>query len=137
MSTKQVDSRSVSDDHIRQFERDKASGKQMIHRLRDWEPGDVIFGYDVIQANGSMSGKTFKRGSELGGNSAIRNALNGLEDQPLFGETLSDGTVAFAWVGRIVRTRQERGDPMDGEPGLKFAELEDVTVLASRDGDKE
>lgn len=137
MSTKTADSRSVSNERIRQFEEDKSSGEQMIHRLRDWEAGDVIFGYDVIQANGSMSGKTFKRGNSLGGNSCVENALAGLENQPLIGDTLSDGTVAFAWVGRIVRTRQERGDPMDGEPGLKFAELEDVTVLASRDGDKE
>lgn len=121
-------------DRNEQFEREKAQGEQMIHRLRDWEAGDVIFGYEVHSGSGS-TGKTFKRGGEHGDTPAFRKAIQGFDNAPVLGDELSEGSTAYVWSATIQKTRTAPRGPDPGEPPLKFAELEDVTVLASKTGD--
>ena len=124
----------VSDEEIEQFEQSKMSGEVIIHRLRDWEAGDVVCGYDVV-SDGASHGKTFKRGGEFGDTLAIEQAIDGVRNAPLLGETLDEDTTAFAWVGIIESTRTEGPNPADpGEPPLKFGTLKQVSVLAARSG---
>lgn len=123
----------VSDERIEQFEESKMNGETMIHRLRDWEAGDVVFGYDVV-SDGASHGKTFRRGDVHGDEFAIERAINAVRDAPLVGDELSEGTVAFAWVGKVEKTRTEPPGPDPGEPPLKMAELEQVSVVVARSG---
>lgn len=116
------------------FERYKQDGEQMIHRLRDWEAGDTVFGYDILGESGG-TGKTFKRGGEMGDIPAFRKAIQGFDNVPAIGDELGDGKVAFLWSAEIETTRTDPRDLNDpGEPPLKYAELSNVTVLASKTG---
>jgi hypothetical protein len=122
----------VSEERIKQFEESKMNRQVMIHRLRDWEAGDVVFGYDVVGET-SSTGKTFRRNGEYGEELAIEKAINAMRNAPAIGE-LSEDSQVFAWVGKIERVRTEPRDPHDpGEPPLKHAQLEQVSVLAARD----
>lgn len=130
----------ASDAEIRNFENKKADGEQMIHRLRDWAVGDVVFGYDVVTDSSASTGKTFRREEPSAGGtkSGVQRALDALDAQPVSGDSLGEDTHVFAWVARIESVRTEPRDPMDpGEPPLKFAELKDVAVIASRSGAEE
>jgi len=60
-----------------------------------------------------------------------------LFDVPIGSETLPADGRAYAWVARIESVWQEPGNRSQGEPGLKFAELTDVAVIASRSGGNE
>lgn len=101
----------------------------MVHRLRDWEAGDKIIGYDVVSGNASH-GKTFKPDGRLLDSddpiaAVVEQATGALYDPE------SDSEV-FVWSATIDRVRTEPRDPNDpGEPPLKFAELSDVTVERS------
>jgi len=122
----------VSDEEIAEFEQAKMSREVLVHRLRDWEVGDVVCGYDVV-SDGASHGKTFKRGGEFGDTLAIEQAIDGVRNAPLLGETLDEDTTAFAWVGIIESTRTEGRNPADpGEPPMKTAKLKQVSVVAAR-----
>jgi len=111
----------------------KQRGEHMIHRLRDWQVGQIVWGYDLHRENGSSTGKTFTRGGAS--SEDILRDERGHEQAKEMYETRTEqiqSGAAFYWVGRITRVRVEGRNPADpGEPPLKFAELEQVKVLDS------
>ncbi len=113
----------------------KQSGESMINRLRDWEVGQIVWGYDSVQETGS-TGKTFTR-EEYGGYGDIEDTDRGHERalqmyEARCEQTSTGPTALFCWVGKIQRVRVEAPDPSDpGEPPLTFAELDAVKVLES------
>lgn len=119
--------------------RERLSGEQMVHRLREWDDGDTLFGVTSMNADsGASMGKTFREGGERV-NSAEQMARDRYENPPL---PMSGVTVLFRATVRDPRT--EPRDAMDpGEPPLKFATLTDVEILdwntsedAGGDGDE-
>jgi len=121
---------------VREFIQSKESGESMVHRLRNWEAGDTVYGWDTLSDSGSM-GKTF-RGGENGltddPEGAARDGFEGAVDGPL----ASDTNDVFLWRGTVKSVRTEGRNPMDpGEPPLKFARLSDVEVLDYRLGAEE
>lgn len=98
----------------------------MVHRLRHWAAGDVIFGYDVVRPGGA-TGKTFTR-------EHAESMYNAVEAAPVLGDTLGPETDVFGWVARIESTWSEGPGPDPGEPPLVYASLRDVVVLAYRTG---
>jgi hypothetical protein len=105
--------------------RERVSGEQMVHRLRDWTDGDTLYGVTSFnQDTGTSSGKTFREGGEYG-EDAEQKARNQYERPGL---PMSGVTVLFRATVRNPRT--EPRNPADpGEPPLKFATLTDVDVL--------
>lgn len=121
---------------LREFVDRKESGESMVHRLRSWESGDTVYGYDSRSDSGGM-GKTFRDGGEFGDQSALDAARDGwasaTDPDNLLGGTTND---VFLWSATVESVRTDPPDPMDpGEPPLKFARLTDVKVLAFRPGD--
>lgn len=115
------------DERHRAFIEMKESGEQMVQRLRDWEPHDIVWGWDVRRPNGGTMGKTFRRGDES--RPAHEQAQAVLENPPVPGA----GGVVFVWCGRIESVITEGPDPSDpGEPPLKYAVFHDVQVYDSR-----
>lgn len=110
------------------FKDKKMDGEIMVHRLRDWETGETIWGYDIV-GSGVSSGKTFKRGDDglVGGEMKFSEAIETRMEQHL--EMAEPPCVGFVWCATIERTRTEGRDPADpGEPPLKYAEVSDVVV---------
>lgn len=107
-----------------EFEQHKQSGEAMVHRLRDWSPGDKIVGYDVVSENASH-GKTFQIDRE-------RSLVDSVEDVksqaqgPLY-DPDSDSEL-FVWTATIESVTTEPPGPDPGEPPLTFARLSDVSV---------
>lgn len=107
----------------------KETGMNMVHRLRDWEPGDTIWGYDIQVEDGATSGKTFSRDE-----SSL--VLEGEEYVTLVEERMEamlnehkSPAVGVVWVGTIEKVTEEAHDHSDpGEPPLKHASISDVCV---------
>lgn len=111
---------------VTEFARQKERGEAIVHRLRDWEAGDKIIGYDVVSGNASH-GKTFKPDGRLLDSDDPLSAVVEQATGPLY-DPESDSEV-FVWSATIERVRTEPRDPADpGEPPLKHAQLSDVTV---------
>lgn len=121
------------------FAEAKASGEQMVHRLRDWEEGQTIWGYEVRTEGGGSMGKTHTRDDfSIGKPDEVTDEMefkSHIVDSmyAMLGEGGGDDRrVGFAWVAEIDRVRTEGRDPMDpGEPPLKFAVLRNVSVVES------
>lgn len=122
----------------RAFREMKLDGEHMVHRLRDWREGQIIWGWERENEGGSM-GKTYTRAG----------VGQSMDDHPLdyeghrqamlayhqHAKNASTGTV-FLWVGRVTKVRTAPGDPHDpGEPPNKFAQFTDVRVVDSTDLD--
>lgn len=125
----------ATDDRIEQFEQHKSEGRQMVHRLREWEAGDVLFGVETV-TDGASSGKTFQRGSETNVQ-AFEKASKMFADEPKLGE-LDEDSVVYLYVADIRTVSTDPRDPADpGEPPLKHASLENVRVLTAKTGGDE
>lgn len=105
--------------------RERLSGEQMIHRLRDWTDGDTLFGVTSMNPDsGASMGKTFREGGERG-EDAEQMARDRYERPAL---PMSGVSVLFRATVRDPWT--EPRNPMDpGEPPLKYATLTDVEIL--------
>jgi len=116
---------------VEEFIQSKESGESMVHRLRNWRPGDTVYGWDTLSDNGSM-GKTFRGGDDGltdDPEGAARDGFEGAVDGPLS----SDTNDVFLWRATVESVRTDPPNP-DGEPPLKFAHLSDVRVLDYRLG---
>lgn len=105
--------------------RERLSGRQMIHRLREWEDGDTLYGARTYTDSGA-SGKTFREGSEFGDTTALDMAR-----EQFAGElTLNTNGVSVLYSATVEQVQTDPRDPNDpGEPPLKFARLTDVEIL--------
>lgn len=115
----------------KRFKQFKEQGKHMIHRLRDWEPEDVVWGYETHGETASM-GKTFSKDGPGPADADLSDSgFDAAQDGYEFHleENLDTKGVAFLWVGRIesVHTESRVGD--EGEPPLKEASFRSVRVL--------
>lgn len=93
----------------------------MIHRLREWNDGDTLYGA-VFLGDRSPSGKTFRAAEEPAEDRARdyynRDIFNG------------PGTTAVLYRATVRNPRTDPQNPADpGEPPLKQARLEDVEIL--------
>ena len=106
----------------------KETGMNMVHRLRDWERGDTIWGFDIQSENGSTTGKTFDRSRRLPDDSdPFVETVEQRMAQTL--EMVKKPAVGFVWVGTIEKVTTEGHDHSDpGEPPLKHASISDVCV---------
>ena len=125
----------------RLFKEHKEDGWHMVHRLRDWEPNQILWGYEMHRDGGMRSGKTFTREGITGRaglpdddetpaavNSGHEDAREAYEDSIGF----ADPPAAFFFYGaRIERVRQEPPGADPGEPPLKEAKLRNVFVVDS------
>lgn len=116
---------------VAEFARQKERGEALVHRLRDWEAGDRVIGYDVVSENASH-GKTFRPDGRLLDSDEPIAAITEQATGPLY-DPESDSEV-FVWSATIERVQTEPRGPDPGEPPLKFAELRDVTVERSSVG---
>lgn len=123
------------------FVESKENSEQMVHRLRSWESGDILWGWDSVSAEGAATGKTFRRGKdtldgdgELSGQTApdaARDAYESIKDSDADLRGATPGTSVFLYAARIESVRTEGGSSHDPEPPLKFASLTDVAVVES------
>ena len=127
------------------FKEHKENGEQMVHRLRDWEKGDILWGYESVSGSGS-TGKTFSRRNRENREERIGD-LDGLDPQDAHEsarqafESMTDpdktslgggpDTSVFLYAARIESVRTEGPGPDPGEPPLKFARLGKVVVVDS------
>lgn len=107
------------------FKQSKKQGRQNLHRLRNWEPGDTVWGYEV-RSDGSYTGKTFRREGPISEGLA---AAESAYEQAV--ERASPGTMVFLYVATVQSVGQEPPGPDPGEPPMKFGHLEDVCLLDS------
>lgn len=105
-----------SEDELEQL---LSTGQQMVHRLRDWDEGDTLYGVTFYnEGYDSGSGKTFKD----------EDSARGMFESGGLGAGPGSDTVLFKATVRNPTT--EPHNPADpGEPPLKWAELEDVEIL--------
>jgi hypothetical protein len=98
------------------------NGQQMIHRLRDWSDGDILFGVRSYNAAGgytASSGKTFQDEGRA------RSMFNG---SPVLGNKEDFDVILFKAV--IRGPKRDPADPYDpGEPPSQYATLESVEIL--------
>lgn len=111
----------VTDDELRQ----RISGEHLIHRLRDWNDGDTLYGAKTFNPDtGGGMGKTYREGDEYGEQDAEALARGMYSNGP----TASGVSVLFRATVR--NPRAEPRDPSDpGEPPLKYGTLTDVEIL--------
>lgn len=104
--------------------RERLTGEQMVHRLRDWSDGDTLYGVTSINLDtGASSGKTYRAGGEYGADAEQK------ARDHFAGGTLASG-VTVLYRATVQNPRTEPANPMDpGEPPLKFAYLEGVEIL--------
>lgn len=125
----------MSDEHTEDSLRERLNGRQMIHRLRDWEDGDTLYGATTLTETG-RSGKTFREGGEFGDASAKEMA----REQFAGDSALLANGVNVLYRATVQQVQTDPRDPDDpGEPPLKFATLTDVEILdwkQSGDGDE-
>lgn len=112
------------------FEREWEGQRKQIHRLREWESGDTLWGYVVCKTDGSSFGKTFTHeapGGTMGADAARRAFESAAAGNTL---TSNEGSVAFYYMATVHNPQTEpRG--MDDEPPLKMATMKDVVVKDS------
>lgn len=136
------------DEREQAFREHKQSGEQMVHRLRDWQEGDILWGYESVSPNGS-TGKTFsrrnreKRKDRIGdlsdldpqdAHESARDAFDQMADPDPDAVSLGGGpdSSIFLYAARIESVRTEGPGPDPGEPPLKFAQLGKVAVVDSK-----
>jgi hypothetical protein len=107
------------DAHVQALEQ----GEQIVHRLRNWEVGDRVYGVSSFKLSNddsrSSSGKTF---------TTEENARAHFEKEPIFGPTEEFDTILFAaTIQTVTRDPPNPADP--GEPPLKYAQFENVEIL--------
>lgn len=111
------------------FKRRKEKGMNMVHRLRDWEAGDTIWGYDIQIDNGNTTGKTFSRNDStlVPEDEPYVEQVEERMEQML--DTHPSPAVGVVWVGTVETVTTEAHDHSDpGEPPLKHASVTDVCV---------
>lgn len=101
------------------------SGRQGIHRLRDWTDGDTLYGVRTFSEDGgTSSGKTFREGGEHGADA--EQMARDYYERP--GLPMSGVTVLFR--ANVQNPRSEPRDPQDpGEPPLMYGTLTHVEIL--------
>lgn len=96
--------------------------QQMIHRLRDWSDGDLLYGVRSYNAAGgytASSGKTFQDEGR---------ARSQFNSSPVFGNEDDFDVILFKAV--IRDPKRDSADPYDpGEPPSTYATLENVEIL--------
>lgn len=125
----------------RVFRERQSGGERMVHRLRDWEEGDILWGWASVK-EGSSTGKTYRhatsdeREEHIGeyleeAHTAAREAYEAVveNDGPMLGG--GPGAAVFLFAARIESVDTEPPGPDPGEPPLKFAELGKVVVVDS------
>lgn len=96
--------------------------EQMVHRLRDWDPGDTIYGVTEVSGLG-RSGKTFTDNEFGRDGKAVAEGY--FEQAPVLG-----ADEVYLWRAAIDTVRTDPRNPNDpGEPPLKFARLSNAEVL--------
>lgn len=139
----------TTNDDVREqaFREYKEDGEQMVHRLRNWEAGDILWGWESIR-DGSSTGKTYSRRKakeskaraeaedfeHLSPDDAHESAKDAFEaccdpDRTSLGG--GPGAAVFLYAARIGSVRTEPHSSHDPEPPLKFATLEKVVVVDS------
>lgn len=110
--------------------RERVSGENMVHRLRDWNDGDTLYAVTHFTAKDrGATGKTFREGGEHGDGAEK-------EAREFFNSGFPPGHVTAAVLFRAT-VRDPRTEPLDpadpGEPPLKFATFTDVEILEWED----
>lgn len=122
-----------SDERHRAFKQRLETDEQMVHRLRDWSEGDIIWGWTHLKGGSSM-GKTYQREESVPTAADLSDYAPGHEQARTAYEsavgTAASGAV-FLWVARIQSVRTEPRGPDPGEPPLKHATLTNPHVLES------
>lgn len=101
--------------------RDELSGHHLIHRLRNWEDGDDLYGAMFI-GDKVTSGKTFRPAEEPAEERAREHYNTDLFNGP--------DTTAILYKATVRNPHAEAHDPNDpGEPALVHGDLENVEIL--------
>lgn len=122
----------VQKDLTRDYLRDRVSGEQMVHRLRDWTDGDTLYGVTSFSSSGAAMGKTYRDRGEYR-DTAEQKAREHFKNGPAFG---SFSGVMVLYRATVTDVWDEGTDPADpGEPPLKYATLTDVEILDWKQAD--
>jgi len=104
--------------------RERVSGEQIVHRLREWNEGDTVWGVMAFDpSSGTSTGKSFREGHEYG-EGAEQKARERYERPGL---PMSGVTVLYR--ATVQNPRSEGRVGRDAEPPLKFATLTEVEIL--------
>jgi hypothetical protein len=115
-----------------QFVAELADGRQLVHRLREWESGDTLWGYMVVGETAAL-GKTFRAGSEP----PVPNADADTDAESVASRKANDGfeqhvggdRLVFLYSAHIAAVETEpRGLADPREPPLTLADLTDIRV---------
>lgn len=129
------------------FKEHKENGEQMVHRLRNWEEGDILWGYESVSPRGS-TGKTFSRRKSKeskeraeekdfehldpdDAHESAKDAFESCTDPDSMSMGGGPDTSVFLYAARIKSCRTEPHSSHDPEPPLKFARLGKVVVVDS------
>lgn len=104
------------------------SNERPARRLTSWEVDDTVWGYYVVDGNGDTTEKAYrwKSCSQRDGD-FVDDLVAKTENTTEMHDSPAVGAV---WAGKVDRHRKEGGDPMTGEPPLRFVELRDVVIVA-------
>jgi hypothetical protein len=110
----------------------------MVHRLRNWEEGQTVWGYEVISNGGASMGKTHTRRDftdhsenyQDDSDEFVPQIIDSM--QAMLDNTGDDSVSAgFAWVAEIESVQTEPPGPDPGEPPLKKARFRKLVVMES------
>jgi hypothetical protein len=120
------------------FAEAKTGGRQMVHRLRDWEEGQTIWGWETHVESGGSMGKTHTRRDferRVDDSEPVRPQVKAALVDTATGQLESTRTdvrtAGFVWVAEIADVHTEPPGPDPGEPPLKDASLTNLSVVWS------
>lgn len=125
------------------FREHKQAGEHMVHRLRSWEEGDILWGWESVRPGGTtgktyrradaqrMQGKDFEYLDPDDSHESARGGYEAVADPHKASMGGGPDSAVFLFVARIGSVRTEPHSMQDPEPPLKFATLDKVRVLDS------
>jgi hypothetical protein len=110
------------------FQQSKEDGLNLVNRLRSWQEGDVVWGYDIQTKAGQTTGSTYSQDDHAIEMSSY-GFLEFLEREMMESVSKHGPAVGVVWVGIIDGVEEESHARAElGEPPLKHASIRDVCV---------
>lgn len=99
-----------------------------VHRLREWQQGDTLWGYRTVTDSGA-SGKSYREGSDRMIDTGAEELARGSYEDAV--DLAPDDTAVFLYSATVDRVYTATAVGGEGEPPEKHAMLSDIEIHKS------